>query len=108
MITHLSLHSKPTPNIRVLRKILLTCPTEVPFYDNLGNIYVQTDEVFMGSVLGSIFRNFYMSDLENKIFNSIKKPPIYLRYVDDVLILANNINEINIQDTIQFLTLLMN
>ena len=41
-----------------------------------------------------------MSDLENKIFVSIKKPPIYQRYVDDILILANNINEINIlQDT---------
>ena len=53
----------------------------------------------MGSVLGSIFSNFYMSDLKDKIFNSIRKPPIYLRYVDDILILANNINEINIQDT---------
>ena len=43
-----------------------------------------------------------MSNLENKIFNSIKKPPIYLRYVDDILILANNINKINIlQDTFQ-------
>ena len=52
-----------------------------------------------------------MSDLENKIFNSIKKPSIYLRYID-ILILANDINEINIlQDTFpknQFLTLLMN
>ena len=56
----------------------------------------------MGSVLGPIFRNFYMSDLENRIFNSIKKPPIYLRYIDDILILTNNINEINIQqDTFQ-------
>ena len=56
----------------------------------------------MGSVLGPIFSDFYMSDLENRIFNSIKKPPIYLRYVDDILILTNNINEINIlQDTFQ-------
>ena len=54
----------------------------------------------MGSVLRSIFSNFYMSGLENRIFNSIKKPPKYLRYVDDIPILANNINEINIlQDT---------
>ncbi len=30
----------------------------------------------------------------------IKKPPIYLRYVDDILILANNINNIR-QDTFQ-------
>ena len=56
----------------------------------------------MGSVQGPIFSNFYMSDLENRIFNSIKKPPIYLRYVDDILILTNNINEIKIlQDTFQ-------
>ena len=40
-----------------------------------------------------------MSDLGNKIFNSIWKPSIYLRYVDDILILANDTNEINIQDT---------
>ena len=56
----------------------------------------------MGSVLGPIFSDFYMSDLENRIFNSIKKPPIYLRYVHDILILTNNINEKNIlQDTFQ-------
>ena len=94
------------------RKILLTCTTEVPFYDHLGNIYVQTDGVSLGSVLGLIFSNFYMYDLENKILNSIKKPPIYLRYVDDILILPNHINTINILQypfqKIQFLTLLMN
>ena len=91
---------KINPNI--LRKLLLTCTTEVPFYDHLGNIYVQTDGASMGSVPGPNFSNFYMSDLENGIFNSIKKPTIYLRYVDDILILTNNINEINIlQDTFQ-------
>ena len=43
-----------------------------------------------------------MSDSENEIFNSIKNPSIYVRYVDDILILANDINEINIlQDTFQ-------
>ena len=32
----------------------------------------------------------------------MRKPPIYLRYVDDILILSKNINEINIvQDTFQ-------
>ena len=85
---------KINPNI--LRKLLLTCTTEVQFHDNLGNIYVRTDGVFMGSVLGPIFTNFYMSDLENRIFNRIKKSPIYQRIIDDILILANNSNEINI------------
>ena len=56
----------------------------------------------MGSVLGPIFSNFYMSDLENKISNSIIKPPIYLRYLNDILILDNDINKINVlQDTFQ-------
>ena len=90
---------KINPNI--LRKILLTCTTEVPFHDHLGNIYIQTDGVSMGSVLGSIFSNFCMSDLENKIFTSIRRHSIYLRYVDGIHIL-NDINEINIlQDTFQ-------
>ena len=41
-----------------------------------------------------------MYNLENKISNSIKKPSIYLRYVDDILILTNDTTEINIlQDT---------
>ena len=35
----------------------------------------------MGSVLDSIFSNFYMSDLENKILNSIKN----LQYTKDML-----------------------
>ena len=100
---------KINPNI--FWEILLICTSEVPFPDHLGNIYIQTDGVFMGSILGPIFSNFHMSDFENRIFNSIRKPSIYLRYVDDIFILANDINEINIQDAfqkIQFLTLLMN
>ena len=43
-----------------------------------------------------------MSDLEKKIFNNIKKPSIYLRYVDNIPILTNYTTEINIlQDTYQ-------
>ena len=39
---------------------------------------------------------------KRKYLIAIRKPPINLRYVDDILILANNINEINIlQDTFQ-------
>ena len=55
----------------------------------------------MGSVLGPIFSNFYISDFENKIFNSIKKPSIYLKYLDDILILANDITEIKVLDIFQ-------
>ena len=82
-------------NLNILWKILLTCTTEIPFYDQLANIYTQKDGVSMGLILGPIFSNFYMSNLENKIFNKIKKPSIYLRYVDDIVILANDFNKIN-------------
>ena len=61
----------------------------------------------MSSLLGPIFSNFYLSELENKIFSCIKKPPIYLRYVYVSLILANNNNEIKLlQDTFQINTVL--
>ena len=101
---------KINPNI--LRKLLLTCTTEVPFYGHLGNIYVQTDGVSMGSVLGPIFSNFYMSDLENRIFNSIKN----LQYTKDMLmislflliILTKSTYYKTPSKTIQFLKLLMN
>ena len=73
-----NIHNNPSlpplkiiPNI--LRKLLLTCTSEVPFQDHLGNIYVQTNGLSMGFVLGLIFSNFYMCDLENRIFKSIKK-----------------------------------
>ena len=48
----------------------------------------------MGSVLGPTYSNFYVSNLENKIFTDTKKPHIYVHYVDDILILADNIKEI--------------
>ena len=50
----------------------------------------------MESVLGPIFSNFYVSDLENKVFNTINKPNIYLRYTDNILLLTNSTDEINI------------
>ena len=37
-----------------------------------------------------------MSDLENKIFNTINKANIYLRYADDIFLLTNSTDEINI------------
>ena len=55
----------------------------------------------MGSVLGPIFSNFYMSALENNFFYTINKTDIYLRYDDDIF-LPNSTDEINtIQETFQ-------
>ena len=80
-----NIHQHPTlPLLKInsnnLRKILLLCTTVVPFYDTHENINIQIDGIAMGSVLDTIFSNFYMSALENKVFNTINKPNIYLRY----------------------------
>ena len=89
-------------NSNTLQKILLLCTTEVPFYDPCGNIFIQRDGIAMGSVLGPIFSNFYMSALENKVFNTINKPNIHSRYADDILLLTYSTDEINtIQETFQ-------
>ena len=44
-------------------------------------------------VLGPILSNFSKSNLENKIFNKIKRISVYLKYI---LILANDAYKINI------------
>ena len=48
----------------------------------------------MGSVLGPVFSIYHMSALKNKVFNTINKPNIYLRYADDIF-LTNSTDEIN-------------
>ena len=54
---------KITPN--TLRKLLLACTTQAPFYDHNDNIYIQINGVSMGSALGPLFANFYMGHLFN-------------------------------------------
>lgn len=85
-------NSIPPPSI--LKKLLHTCTTKVPFYDHNGNIYTQTNGVSMGNSLGPCFSNYYTSHVENTIFIQVHKPKIYIRYIDDIFILANNIKEI--------------
>ena len=40
-------------------------------------IYIQKDGMTMGQ-FGDLFFNLYMSPLENKVFDAIDKPNIYL------------------------------
>ena len=48
----------------------------------------------MGSPLGLTISEFYMSHIENKIFKTINKPKIYVRYVDDIFIATHSYYEI--------------
>ena len=53
-------------NSYTLRKILLFCATEVPFYDHHADIYIQNDGIAMGSVLGPISVTFIYQALKIK------------------------------------------
>lgn len=45
----------------------------------------------MGSPLGCIFANFYMSKLENDIIPNLQPPPkLYARYIDDIIMVVEN------------------
>ena len=50
----------------------------------------------MGSCLGPILADFYMRNLENNIFESTPnlKPTIYCRYVDDIIVLAKDLDQV--------------
>ena len=49
----------------------------------------------MGSPLGCIFANFYMSSLEIQTLIELnKKPELYARYIDDILLVVDDENEL--------------
>ena len=52
-------------------------------FDN--QYYDQTDGVAMGSSLGSILADIFMSDFENKVFDTFdgNLPLLYKRYVNE-------------------------
>ena len=67
----------------VLRKLLSLCVCDNTFVFN-GKVYSQTDGVAMGSSLGSVMANIWMTHLEEThIFGSQFYPSYYSRYVDD-------------------------
>lgn len=92
---------------------LLSCLTQVPFYNHYANIYAQTDSIVMVSALGLTLFNFYIFHVGNKIFNnstiythtismtySWKKP---LRIILSYSLLTNS----NINNKIPFLVILV-
>ena len=76
----------PPPKVPrdILRELLIICTTKVPFTNVDGKMYIQKDGVSMGSPLGPTFANYYMAELETKVFAESSKPNIYARYVDDI------------------------
>ena len=78
-------------------RLLLICTTKVPFYDPSGNIYlyIYIDGISMGSPSDPTISEFYMSRFESKIFKTIIKSKIYVRYVDNIFVTTHSYSEIN-------------
>ena len=93
-------HNDDTPKCDIpepIMKALLECCTkEAPFTCPRGNRYCQIDGVAMGSPLGVLFANFFMGTIEEEIFSEHHKPQIYCRYIDDIFLKVDHMDQIEI------------
>jgi len=80
-------HSFPIPPT-LLKTLILKCTKFIPFVCN-GKFYQQIDGVAMGSPLGPILADIFMSKLEeNKLAELISGVEYYARYVDDTFVIC--------------------
>ena len=70
---------------------LLNVSTKGQLFQFNGALYEQIDGVAMGSPLGPLLANVFMSSLEEKLELEGKLPDYYRRYVDDTRTLMPNI-----------------
>ena len=56
-------------------------------------MYRQIDGVAMGSPLGPALANIFVGYYETKLFQTISKPAMYYRYMDDTFVVFNNENQ---------------
>jgi len=85
-----------------LKKLLIICTQESHFQFN-GEFYDQIDGVAMGSPLGPLFANFFMSDFERKHMPELRRLGVkrWYRYVDDVF--ATLKTNVNVDEILEFL-----
>lgn len=89
--------SIPPPDIEKekLRELLKLCTSKCPFQTPDGEIYIQIDGVMMGCILGPTLANFYMGYKEALILRLWRKKPwIYCRYVDDIYIVIDSLEDL--------------
>lgn len=56
----------------------------------------------MGSPLGVLFANVYMTAVEERVFQNRQKPTIYARYIDDIFVTTKDEEDLkNLQDVFQ-------
>ncbi|XP_076037288.1 uncharacterized protein LOC143022802 [Oratosquilla oratoria] len=70
-----------------MKEMLLACTTEAPFKCPQVKLFVQIDGVAVGSPLGVLYAQAFMSHIETEALHSLTtKPHLYLRYVDDIFV----------------------
>ena len=71
---------------------LLSAATKGQLFQFNGALYEQTDGVAMGSPLGPLLANVFMSHIKENLEREGKLPSFYRRYVDDTLTIMPNID----------------
>jgi hypothetical protein len=81
---------------KAMRKLLIFCTQESHFQFN-GVYYDQIDGVAMGSPLGPLFANVFMSEFERKHMAQLKELGVikWFRYVDDVFATMSDKKQVN-------------
>ena len=73
----------------LLKESLLICTENIDFHF-INSPYRQIDGVAMGSPLGPVLADFFMSKIESQISDEISELSFYKRYVDDTLIFCDS------------------
>jgi hypothetical protein len=83
----------------LLKEAILRCTLDVSFQFN-GNIYRQIDGVAMGSCLGPLLADVFMSKIESgTLSNRTDQLDVYVRYVDDIFITCST--EVNVEQLLE-------
>ncbi|KAF0313069.1 hypothetical protein FJT64_016313 [Amphibalanus amphitrite] len=78
-----------------MRAMLRLCTTKAPFRCPQGQLYYQKDGIAMGSPLGVLFAQAFMSAVENEVLSESRvKPNLYCRYVDDILVEVSDMSSL--------------
>ena len=83
---------KPKLEKNNLIKLMKIATSNVQFsFNNI--VYSQIDGVAMGSPLGQTLANIFVGYLESKIAKVFSSQIIYIRYVDDCLVISKTVND---------------
>lgn len=82
----------PIP-VNILKKLILICTKNIKFHFQ-GTGYRQIDGVAMGSPLGPTLADVFMAKIEQDASHRINELLLYKRYLDDILIVAHNREQI--------------